>query len=147
MVIRKNFDYNDILKQVLAFMAKVGIEPYSESDIVLTGELKRFRTREDKPSETSGAVLIHLDGWPAGYVQDWRKGIKENWKYDIEGLDEEQRKYFGSEEYKKKCEEKERKAREEREFRQAEASDAARRLWERLSPAPTNHPYLVRKNV
>ena len=147
MVIRKNFDYNDILKQVLAFMAKVGIEPYSESDIVLTGELKRFRTREDKAGETSGAILIHLDGWPAGYVQDWRKGIKENWKYDIEGLDEEQRKYFGSEEYKKKCDEKERKAREKREAKQLKASEAARRLWKRLPEALENHPYIVRKKL
>ena len=143
----KSFDYGDIRRQIMDFLAKLGIEPYDESEIILDGKLHRFRTRDDTSGEKSGAIIIHTDSWPAGYIQDWRKGIEEYWKYDISGLDEEQRKYFGSEEYKKKCEEKERKAREEREFRQAEASDAARRLWERLSPAPTNHPYLVRKNV
>ena len=144
---RRNFDYNDILKQVLDFLAKLGIEPYSQSDIVLDGEMHRFRTNEDKPSEKSGAILIHADGWPAGYVQDWRKGIKENWKYDISGLDDEQKKYFNSEEYRKKCDEKERKAREKREAKQLKASEAACRLWKRLDFAPEQHPYSVRKHI
>ena len=144
---RKTFEHNDILKQVLDFLAKCGIEPYSESDIVMDSTLHRFRTRDDKPSETSGAILIHTDGWPAGYVQDWRKGIKENWKYDITGLDDEQKKYFNSEEYKKKCDEKERKAREKREAKQLKAVADARRLWERLDFAPEQHPYSVQKHI
>ena len=147
MVIRKNFDHEDIRKQVLDFLAKLGIQPYNDSDIILDGELHRYRVHDDKPSKKSGAIMIHTDGWPAGYVQDWRKGIKENWKYDISGLDDEQKKYFNSEEYRKKCEEQERKAREKRKAKQCEASEAACRLWERLKPAPTDHPYLLRKNV
>ncbi len=146
-MIRKNFDHDDILKQVLAFMAKLGIEPYSESDIILTGELHRFRTREDKASEKSGAIKIYTDGWPAGYVQDWRKGIKEYWRYDTSNFDEEQQKYFNSEEYRKKMEERERKAREKRRMKQIVASEAAARLWERLEFAPTQHPYIVRKRI
>lgn len=144
---QKTFDPNDILKQVLAFMSKLGIEPYSESDIVINGELQRFRTREDKPKEKSGAIIIHTDGWPAGYVQDWRKGIKENWRYETSGLDEEQQKYFNSKEYKKKLDDKERKAREKRRAKQLEAAEAARRLWERLEFTPTQHPYIVRKHI
>ena len=144
---RKTFEYGDIHRQVLEFLVKLGITPYDESDIVMDGKLHRFRTCDDKSSETSGAILIHTDGWPAGFVMDWRRGIKENWKYDISGLDYEQRKYFNSEEYRKKCEEQERKAREEREAKQAEASENARRLWERLDIAPAEHPYLVRKNI
>ena len=144
---QKTFDYNDIYKQVLDFLAKLGIEPYDTSDIVLDGNLHRFRTRDDTSGEKSGAIIIHADNWPAGYIQDWRKGIQEYWKYDISGLDEEQRTYFNSEEFKKKCEEQERKAREERKAEQLKASEAARRLWDRLPPAIGDHPYLIRKNV
>lgn len=147
MVIRKTFDYSDIRRQVLEFLAKLDIQPYDESDIVLDGELHRYRIHDDKQGQKSGAILIHTDGWPAGYVQDWRKGIKENWKYDISGLDNEQQKYFNSEEYRKKCEEQERKAREKRKYNQLKASEAARQLWERLQPTPTEHPYLIRKDV
>ena len=144
---QRTFNNGDIRKQVMEFLAKLDIQPHDETDIMLDGELHRFRLRDDKPSEKSGAIIIHTDGWPAGYVQDWRRGLQEYWKYDTSGLDNEQRKYFNSEEYKKKCEEQERKAREKRETKQLRASDAARQLWERLDPAPTEHPYLVRKNV
>lgn len=144
---RKTFDYSDIHKQVLDFLAKLDIQPYDESELVLDGELHRFRLRDDHSGQKSGAICIHTDGWPAGFVQDWKRGIKEIWKYDISGLDEEQRTYFNSEEYKKKCEEQERKAREKRRAKKLKASEEARRLWEKLKPAPGDHPYLVRKNT
>ena len=144
---QRTFEYEDIRRQVLEFLAKLGIEPYDDSDIVMNGELHRFRLRDDKQGQKSGAINIHTDGWPAGFVMDWRKGIKENWKYDISGLDDEQREYFNSEEYRKKCEEQERKAREKLRYKQIQASEAAERLWERLKPAPPEHAYLVRKNV
>ena len=144
---QRTFEYNDILKQVLEFLAKLGIEPYDESELILDGELHRFRLRDDKPSEKSGAIKIHIDGWPAGFVQDWRKGTKENWKYDISGLDDEQRKYFNSEEYRKKSEEQQRRARKKREAEHLRAADAANRFWERLEFAPEQHPYSVRKHI
>ena len=144
---RKTFDYGDIRRQVLDFLAALGIQPYDESEIILDGKLHRFRLRDDKSGEKSGAIIIHTDGWPAGYIQDWRKGIQENWKYDISGLDDEQREYFNSEEYREKCEEQERKAQEKRKAEQLKASEAARRLWERLESAPTEHPYLIRKDI
>ena len=144
---QRTFEYEDIRRQVLEFLAKLGIEPYDDSDVVINGELHRFRLRDDKPSEKSGAIIIHTDNWPAGYIQDWRKGIQEYWKYDISGLDDEQRKYFNSEEYRKKCEEQERIARKKREAKQLKAINAARSLWDRLLPAPGDHPYLVRKNT
>ena len=74
---QENFDYSNIRRQVLEFLAKLSIQPYNDSDIVLDGNLHRFRVHGDKPSEKSGAIVIHTDGWPAGYVQDWHKGIQE----------------------------------------------------------------------
>ena len=144
---QKTFDYGDIRRQVLDFLGKLGIEPYDEADIILDGKLHRFRLRDDKQGEKSGAITIYTDGWPAGFVMDWRRGIKENWKYDISSLDDEQQKYFNSEEYRKKCEEQERRAREKREAEQRKYAEGARRMWNRLPEAPKNHPYLQRKSL
>ncbi len=144
---KRNFDYHDIRRQVLDFIAKIGIEPFNPDDIFLDGKLYRFRTTDDKPSEKSGAIVIHRDGWPAGYVQDWRKGIQEFWKYDISGLDDEQRTYFNSEEYRKKCQERERKAEAKRKAEKLKHSEEAARLWAKLPEAPSDFPYIVRKNL
>lgn len=140
------FNHEDVLQQVLDFMRSLGIEP-ADSTIQLDGEIHRFSTRDDKQGQKSGAYCIHSDGWPAGFVQDWRKGIKETWRYDVSGLGNEQRTYFNSEAFKKKCEEDERRASEARKKKHREASEHARLLWDTLKPAPDNHPYLVRKNV
>ena len=142
-----NFNLDEVRQQILDFMLSLEIQPYDESDLILDGELRRYRIHDDKSSEKSGAYCIHSDGWPAGFVQDWRKGIKENWRYDISGLDDEQRKYFNSEEYRKKCEEQERRAEAARKAKHLERSGFARKLWEKLQPAPEDHPYLQRKHV
>ena len=146
---QKNFDYSDIHRQVLEFLNKLDIQPYDESDVKLDGELHRYRVHDDKPGQKSGAICIHTDGWAAGFVMDWRKDLRENWRYDISGLDisDEQRNYYNSDEYRKKCEEEHRKKEEQRQARHLEASERARRLWGKLPEAPENHPYLQRKNV
>ena len=147
---KQSFNHHDIERQVLDFLATSGIEPYDQSDIsdaIFDGRIHRFRTREDTTNEKSGAVLIHTDGWPAGYVQDWRKGIKEYWKYDISGLDDEQRNYFNSEEYRKKCQERDRKAEAKRKSEKIKCSAEAANLWERLPQAPKDHPYILRKHL
>ena len=144
-----NFDFDDIRRQFFDFMQSLGIQPNDESDIKFDGELHRYRIHDDKKGHTSGAYLVHIDGWPAGYAQDWRKGIKENWRYDISGLeiDDEQRRYFSSEEYRKKCEEEHCKAEQKRAYERTRKSELARQLWNRLQAAPNTHAYLKRKHV
>lgn len=146
---QKNFDYGDIHRQVLEFLGSLGIQPYDERDIVLDGELHRYRIHDDKPGQKSGAICIHTDGWAAGFVMDWRKDLRENWRYDISELDisDEQRAYYNSDEYRQKCEDEHRKKEKERESRRLAASERARREFERLGEAPEDHAYLKRKNV
>lgn len=141
------FEETDIRKQVLDFMRSLGIQPYDEHSIILDGNIHRFRTIEDKDYQKSGAICIYCEGWPAGWVQDWRKGIKENWKYDISALDSERRDYFNSEEFKKLAEEKHRKAEIQREEKRIEMSEHARLLWNSLPFADEKQPYLNRKNI
>lgn len=80
---------------------------------------------------------------------DWRKDLRENWRYDITGLDisDEQRAYYNSDEYRKKCDEEHQRKEKEREKQHLESSERARRLWGKLPEAPEDHPYLQRKNV
>ena len=146
---QKNFDYSDIRRQVLDFLTKLDIQPYDASDIILDGELHRYRIHDDRQGQKSGAICIHMDGWAAGFVMDWRKDLRENWRYDITALDisDEQRAYYNSDEYHKKCEEEHQRKEKEREKYRLESSERARRLWNKLPEVPESHPYLQRKNV
>ena len=67
----------DARRQFLDFMESLGVAPYEESEIQLDGELHRYRTRDDKLGNLSGAYCVHAEGLPAGFVQDWRKGVNE----------------------------------------------------------------------
>ncbi len=143
----KTFDFDDVKRQFLGFLAKLGIQPYDERDIVIDGDIHRYRIHNDKPNHKSGAFCIFPEGLPAGFAQDWRTGTKENWKFDTSGLPNEQREFFDSEAYRKEAAEKRRIADEERKKKRLIQSDKARILWETLSPAPLEHPYLRRKNI
>ena len=105
-----SFNYSDIKQQVLDFMRSLNVQPHDDKDIVIDGELHRYRTHDDKRNSQSGAYCIHDDGIPAGWVQDWRKGEAVNWRYDSSALTDEQRTYFNSDEFKQKAEREKRKA-------------------------------------
>src|ERR1700722_5470377 len=47
---------------------------------LMDGVLHRVPVLGDKHGERSGAYVGHLDGHPAGYIQNFSTGTKENWK-------------------------------------------------------------------
>lgn len=51
---------------------------------IMNGKIQRCKTKEDKGSEKSGAYLGYLDKYPAGFMQNFKTGIKENWKFRLE---------------------------------------------------------------
>ena len=135
---------NDIKDQVLAFMEHLGITPIGH-DLIIDGSLHRYRTEGDRAGETSGAYCIYPDGWPAGFVQDWRKGIKADWKFDTSTLSDDIRAHLES---TRRATEKLQKRREkEREEQAMRASETARVFFEQMPLADDTHPYLVRKHV
>lgn len=144
---RSNFDYDEIIHQFLNFLNGLGIQPYDERDIVIDGELHRYRTHDDKSYNLSGAYCIYPEGLPAGFAQDWRKGIKATWKYDTSDLDDEHQAYYNSEEFKRKAEQERRKADEKRQQAKMERSEVAAQLWETLKEVPDDHPYLLSKHI
>ena len=143
----QRFSDDEIREQALAVMREYGIEPIKNIRLILDGKLHRYALEGDKHSETSGAYIIHSDGWPAGYFQNWRIGLKVKWKFD--GGDIKPEDYFNSDEYKKnkkEIEAKQKQREEEEQKRHAEASERARILFEQL-PEATEHPYLKKKQI
>ncbi|MDD5462997.1 MAG: toprim domain-containing protein [Methylococcales bacterium] len=108
--------------------------------IIADGQLHRFKI----DGKLNGAYILHLDGRAAGYFQDFKQGIKQNWK--LEGnflpLSEFQRQAF-----KAKCQrEAAQRQREETAKHEAAAKKAAY-IWNHATYATTQHPYLVRKKI
>ncbi len=142
-----NIPEYDIEQQVRAFMDHLAVTPAPYEHIIIDGDLHRYDIDGEKRGKKSGAYLIHSDGLPAGFVQDWRQGIKANWKFDTQSLHQEQRDYFSSEQYKAK-EKAEREKRElERKIKQVQAAELSRTLWDNLRDAPEDHFYLKSKQV
>ena len=138
---------DEIRRQVLALMSQLGISPAAYEDLKLDGELHRYDVAGDKRGRKNGAYIIHTDGIPAGFVQDWKRDEKTTWKYDMSGLSSEDRAYYESEEYQKKAEEERKKREAERKQKQLEASEHARILFDSLSEAPGDHKYLQKKQI
>jgi putative DNA primase/helicase len=104
------------------------------------GQLHRFNIA-GKPN---GAYVLHLDGRPAGFFQDFKQGIKQNWKLagNFKPLTATERQAFA-----KQCKVDELKRKAEEKARHAEAASRATNIWNHALPAPANHPYLKAKGV
>ena len=148
-----NFNNDHIRRSVLDFMRQNDILPANlqDQDIILDGVLHRFRTREDNQGETTGAYCIFLDHWPAGWVQDWRKGDSIPWSFKRDELDDNGKSYFDDETYKRNLE-LSRKHQQELllrlEQQKAEASEKARSLFEQIDDNQVpQFPYIINKNI
>ncbi|MDB5975047.1 MAG: hypothetical protein JWR07_1807 [Nevskia sp.] len=123
-----------------------------EAGLVLDGlpdmddRLHRVTVEGDKGRERSGAYVGHLDAWPAGYVQNFRAGIKRNWKFSKGGLQ------LSAEERRQLQAETQRRQQEREAERQRLHERTAARLWRMVRAhafrqAPIDHPYLVAKGL
>lgn len=137
----------EIEQQVLASMSELGVTPASYESLQLDGELHRYDIDGDKRGSKNGVYSIHTDNIPAGFIQDWKRGVKEKWRYKGANLTAEQEAYYDSDEYRKKYEAEQKQREEERKKKQAEAADRSRIFIETLPEAPENHPYLKKKQV
>lgn len=70
-----------IIEAFKASMREADIEPPDK--ILADGVLHRFHIVGQKQGSLNGAYKLHLDGVkPAGYFEDFKNGIKANWKAD-----------------------------------------------------------------
>ena len=138
---------SEIESQLLAFMSELGVRPAKYERLIFDGILHRYDIDEDTRGSKNGAYLVHTDGIPAGFVQDWKRNVKTNWKYDGGGLTDEQREYFNSEEYKEEQEAERKRREEERKAIQEKAALIACDRFHILTEKPEKHQYLTAKRI
>ena len=130
-----------VLEQFRAALRARDIVP--PEPIVADGCLHRCDAA-GRPGRRGAAYLLHLDGIPAGGLENWRDGLGwQNWQCKFA------RALTAAE--RQSLLERTRAARAERDrdiaHRQATARAAAASLWAAAMPAPIDHPYLARKGV
>lgn len=70
-------DYRKIEEEFLLACAEHGLIVQGRPKF--DGEWQRVQVQGDKPSQTSGAYRVFLDGLPAGSIFNHKKGIKDTW--------------------------------------------------------------------
>jgi putative DNA primase/helicase len=71
----------DPVDQFRAAIRAAGITP--PKAIIPDGKLHRFASN-GKPSDDAGWYIFHDDGIPAGAFGDWRGGLSETWRADVD---------------------------------------------------------------
>ena len=108
------------------------------------GNLRRCPVAGGKPGALDGAYLLHLDGIPAGYIENFRDGHgPETWRADtgrsLTGVETgAQTERIERSRASQACSEQ---------TRHKEAARTAARLWGDASAALFDHPYLTNKGV
>jgi len=110
---------------------------------IMDGQKHRVPVEGDRKGRLSGTYIGHLDGYPAGYIHNFKTGDETRWRASRpskETTPEER-------ERAKAQMAADRAARDaERSHREAVTSHKARAIWNRAKPAQA-HPYLTRKGV
>lgn len=142
---------SEIENQFIEFMRVNNCDAHDAINFIMDGEIHRYRTADDKKSQTSGAYCIWPDGWPCGWVQDWRNGKAINWKFQRDNISDDKLKSSLTTERIKQMEaiSKQHQAdmQKQQENLHANASEHARVTFEQLKPAEVDNPYLRRKYV
>jgi putative DNA primase/helicase len=109
----------------------------------MDGQLHRVRAQGDHGAQRSGAYQGHLDGRPAGFFQNHRTGVKQNWKAtgQAAALDTRDRAQLAAEAAQKRQERA--REREQQAERVAQQVDV---MWAAATPVEA-HPYLADKGV
>lgn len=130
-----NFNYN-IAQEFRQAMQAAGIQ-YS-GEIIPDGRLHRFHIEGQRRGTLNGAYVLHGDGCPAGWFQDYTTGLSQTWSSSGSG----QRSYHDPE----KLAEARQRREAERLKAHKEAAEKAAYVWRSAKP-PTSHDYLTTKRI
>lgn len=111
--------------------------------IIADGRLHRCNAAGAR-GRGDAAYLLHLDGLPAGGMENWRDGLGwQAWRLDIgRTLSVAEREAL-----RLRAQAASVQRREEAARRHDRARERAARIWAAARPAPADHPYLARKGV
>ena len=110
----------------------------------MNGQLQRVRVAGDTGPQRSGAYVGHLDGHPAGYIQNFKTGVQQNWKSGAP------MQALGAQDRARLTAEAAQKAHDraiERESAAQAAALTAEAAWSAAPAAADGHPYLVAKGI
>ena len=79
-----SFDENEVLTTFKFALEKQGL--IISGLPIMDGKIHRVKTTTDKGREMSGAYSGFLNEYPAGFIQNFKTGIKENWKMPLENV-------------------------------------------------------------
>jgi phage/plasmid primase-like uncharacterized protein len=131
---------SDPITQFIGAIAAAGLT--APRIILSDGKLHRFASNGDA-RDTAGWYVFHLDGIPAGAFGDLRNDLSSTWRADVD------RKLSPQEiaDCKARVESMRRMREAEDAKVKAEAREKAAKIWDAASPAPHDHPYLVKKSI
>ncbi|MGB7180506.1 MAG: ArdC-like ssDNA-binding domain-containing protein [Burkholderiaceae bacterium] len=132
----------DVKKQFAEALANMGL--IIEGEPIMDGTLQRVaveRPNGRKLNNVNGMYVGHLDGHPAGYIENHYRGTKVKWKADVKLAQPERDKLARDYGKQKGLREQALKDRRER------VAKRAARYLSLLPPASNDHPYLQRKGV
>lgn len=114
-----------------------------DGPVEMDGTLHRVRAEGDKGAERSGAYTGYLDGRPAGFIQNFRTGVKVNWKAsgELKALSAQERAQLAAEAAQRRHD----RALEREETWRRTAQEVAAMLT--AAPPCERHPYLNAKGV
>ena len=123
----------------LPAMGQVHIAALPEMD----GRMVREPVEGDHGRERSGAYVGHLDGRPAGFIQNFRTGLRLNWKASAEpaALGAQDRRRWRS-----RAAQKRQDPAVERERQYERVAQEVDVIWTAATPVEA-HPYLAGKDV
>ena len=113
---------------------------FAPDEIIGDGNLHRFKI----DGKLNGWYVLHIDGRAAGSFGNWKSGETFKWKVDgyYPKLSDQQRADFLIEAHRQKL------IRQSEEIaKHATAATKALYIWSRATPAPANHPYLLKKGI
>ncbi len=109
---------------------------------IMDGKKHRIETTGDKAGEKAGFYVVHVDGHPAGFIQNNRTGERLNWKAKGYSLSEGDKAKLQAESATKL-----QGRQEEEKARHLAVAGAVRQLLAVAPPAPESHQYLQSKQA
>lgn len=147
------FDFNSAPKQgpikpridkdpITAFREFLFGHGYSAGDIIADGEIKRFKSPEDKNGKKSAYYVMYDDYPQAGMLGDFKTDVSHTWciKSETDLTDEE------TYHYRQRIDKAKDKRNQDREKQNASARVKAQKAWSEAEPV-TEHPYLQKKGI
>ena len=113
----------------------------TDAPIIGDGQLHRIRINGHKRGTLNGAYVLHLDGTPAGYFEDFSTGQRYNWK--LPGSEHQ----LPNPEERKRIEAAKAERQTKRQREQAAAAQKFAYIWRTAPLAPPTFAYLARKNI